>query len=92
MLEMLISQLTDPFRIVLLVGLMVTQVRTRADTGTLLPLALGAVFVAVIAPMLNGPGGMPDAMSFGVGLAANVILLAIIYGARAIYLRIKGQG
>lgn len=77
MTELLTAALTDPFRIILLAGLVLTQRRTAAATGVFLPLALGCVFVAVLLPLTMGFGaaaGLPIAI--GTGLIANVILLA----------------
>ncbi len=86
MTEILNAQIGDPFRIVLLIGLYITMLRTRAATGTYLPLALGAVAVAVIITAT-----MPTAAAFGpsvgMGVVANLIILAIIHGAYLIYER-----
>lgn len=82
--EMLTAMLTDPFRIVLLVGLVLTQRNTAAVTGRLLPLAAGALFVAVILPMTTLKG-MPLLPAIGVGVVANVILLLPILGAFALW-------
>lgn len=87
MTELLNAQLADPFRIVLLIGLYITMLRTRAATGTYMPLALGAVAVAVIIAST-----MPSAAAFGptvgVGIVTNIIVLAIIHGAYLVYSRI----
>ena len=58
MTELIQSQLMDPFRIGLIVALVYTMFRTRAATGTAVPLALGVVFVAVILPSTQ-PTGRP---------------------------------
>jgi hypothetical protein len=47
---LLMSQLTDIFRIGLLAGLILTMERTRAQTGVVLPIVAGIVFIAVIIP------------------------------------------
>lgn len=73
---LLTEALTDPFRVVLLIGLVLTQRRTAATTGLVLPLAMGCIFVAVLLPMAMNFGaeaGLPKAI--GAGLVANVILL-----------------
>lgn len=90
MIDLLISHLSDPFRIGLLIALFVTMLRTQATTGTLVPLALGAVFVAVILPLTaSSAAAMPIATVMGVGIVANVILLAVIFGVWALYQRFK---
>lgn len=77
-LTTLVTQaLTDPFRIVLLAGLVLTQRRTAATTGLVLPLAAGCIFVAVLLPMAMRFGAEYGlAKAVGAGLVANVILLA----------------
>lgn len=82
--DMLTAMLTDPFRIVLLVGLVLTQRNTAAVTGHLLPLALGVLFVAVILPITTLQG-QPLLPAVGVGLVANVIWLLPILGAFALW-------
>lgn len=68
--------LLDPFRIVLLIGLVITQARTRAVTGLVLPLLAGVVFVAVILPVTMGFGAAQGlTLAIAAGLAANVLLL-----------------
>lgn len=74
--ELISAALVDPFRVVLLFGLAITQRRTEAHTGLILPLALGVLFVAVVIPVTMGFGaeaGMPKAVL--AGLIANIIWL-----------------
>ena len=75
MIDLAISQLTDPFRIGLLIGLVVTMQRTAAVTGRMIPLILGVVFVAVMLPttMLSSSVNLQDAIL--AGLISNVIIL-----------------
>ena len=75
MIDLAISQLTDPFRIGLLIGLVVTMQRTAAVTGRIIPLILGVVFVAVMLPttMPSSPVNLQDAIL--AGLISNVIIL-----------------
>lgn len=73
------AALTDPFRIILLVGLVITQRRTATVTGAVLPLATGMLFVAAIIPLTMGFGaeaGLPKAVA--AGLVANAIWLVPI--------------
>ncbi len=86
---LLISQLSDPFRIGLLVALVATMLRTRAATGTLAPLALGTFFVAAIIP-LTQTTAVPVWQSVAVGLMANVILLAVVMAAWTLFQRLRG--
>ena len=78
MADLLTDQAGDVFRIGLLVVLLLTTLRNRPVTGMLLPLAAGAVFVAVIIP-LTGATTRPEPLSTQVlaGLLVNAIYLAI---------------
>ncbi|NTT84716.1 hypothetical protein [Tabrizicola fusiformis] len=90
--DLLLSQLADPFRIGLLLALIVTMQRTRAATGVWLPLAAGALFVAVIIPVTAQRAGLPLPLwqVVAVGVVANVILLAIALAAWEAYRRLRG--
>lgn len=87
-LELLQSQLTDVFRIGLIIALVATTLRTQTVTGTLLPLLAGVVFVAVIIPTTM-PTAEPALRAIGTGIAANLILLAVAMGALAVYRRAR---
>ncbi len=88
--DLLLSQLTDAFRIGLLIALFVTMLRTRAASGTWVPLAAGAVFVAVILPTtMQSTPGVPMTQLIGVGLLANVMILAIILAAWTLFKRFR---
>lgn len=83
--DLVISQLTDLFRIGLLVGLVVTMKRTSHVTGKYLPLALGIVFVAVILPSTMPPVGVALTDAVLAGLISNsVILVHILAIARLV--------
>jgi hypothetical protein len=89
--DLLVQQLTDPFRIGLIVALMLTAVRTQAVTGTIVPLLAGLLFVAVIIPTTLGPpGGAGLWPAVATGLVANAILLAVVLALRALVLRRRG--
>jgi cobalamin biosynthesis protein CobD/CbiB len=81
--DLAISQFMDPFRIALLIGLVVTMQRTMAVTGKLVPLLAGVAFVAVIIPSTVTQGLAASFITqFGVGLVTNSVLLAVILGAK----------
>lgn len=91
--DLLVSQLSDPFRIGLILALFVTMLRTRANTGLWAPLALGAVFVAVVIPVTGvapALAGVPLVQAVAVGLVANVILLAVILAGWSLWQRLRG--
>jgi hypothetical protein len=87
--EILFSQLTDPFRLGLIVALVVTMLRTEAVTGRWVPLALGILFVAFIIPATFGRAvAEPLWQLVAVGIVVNVLLLALVMAIRHIVLRI----
>lgn len=80
LIDLLQSQLLDPFRIGLIIALLYTAIRNRANTGSVVPLAAGVVFVAVILPSTMGLGAAETLglwTVIGVGVLSNVILLSI---------------
>lgn len=88
-MEILSGQLTDLFRIGLLVALVVTTANTAAVTGNYLPLLLGAAFVAVLIPTTlraDSPDKMTEVL---VGLVSNAIIVGAILAAKAIYQRLS---
>lgn len=89
--DLLLSQLADPFRIGLLIALFITMLRTQAATGTLVPLAAGAVFVAVIIQATQGQSAEMGLFlnAIAMGIVADVILLAIILAAWTLFQRLR---
>ncbi len=80
--QLVLTQLEDPFRIALIIGLVVTMVRTRAQTGTVVPLAAGVLFVAVIIPSTLGTRlAEPFWLQVGAGLISNLVILGVVLGA-----------
>jgi hypothetical protein len=75
----LMSQVTDIFRIGLLMGLLYTTERTRAQTGVLVPLLAGIVFVAVIIPMTAPVAGTPALQAITSGIVANTLIVAVLW-------------
>ncbi len=83
--DLAISQFMDPFRIALLIGLVVTMQRTMAVTGKIVPLLAGVAFVAVIIPTTITQGMAADLITqVGVGLVTNSVLLAVILGIKGL--------
>lgn len=89
--QLILSQLTDPFRIALIIGLIYTMQRTRAVSGMLIPLASGVAFVAIIIPVTLTQGmGEPMWRQIASGLVSNAILLGVALGLWALYTRVRG--
>ena len=92
LIDLLQSQLMDPFRIGLIVALLYTAIRNQAVSGMVLPLAAGVVFLAVILPSTMGLGAAVDLglwTVIGVGIAANAILLAVVWAGWQILQRLQ---
>jgi hypothetical protein len=87
--EVLSQQFYDLFRWGLIAALVLTQGRTRAVTGTWLPLAAGVVFVAVIIPSAMTPALAPFPMQVGVGLGVNAVMVAVVLCLRLVWLRLN---
>ena len=84
MTDLVLSQLTDLFRIGLIIGLVFTMHRTAAVTGRVLPLLAGVVFVAVILPTTM-PGTSTFTEALLAGLVSNsIILVHVLILARLI--------
>ena len=89
MIDLVLSQLTDIFRIGLIVALVITMRRTSAVTGRVLPLVLGVFFVAVILPttLRSQQVDLVDAVL--AGLVSNVIILAVVLAAAFLIVRLR---
>jgi hypothetical protein len=89
MTDLVAAQITDVFRIGLVIALFATALRTRQTVGLAVPLAAGVVFVAAIIPLTTGPGA-PFLPAFTAGLVTNAILLAVVGAAWAASARLRG--
>lgn len=78
MIETLLkAQAVDVLRIGMLIALMFTMLRTQAVTGTILPLAAGILFVAVIIPLTNPTSDAPMWMQVATGIVVNAVYVGI---------------
>ena len=75
MIELVLSQLSDVFRIGLIMALVVTMLRTSSVTGRVLPLIAGVVFVAVIVPSTLSGNSETLSQEIAAGLISNLIIL-----------------
>ena len=91
MAELFLAQLTDPFRIVLAIGLVLTMLRTRAASGTWIPLAAGVVFIAVLIPMTMGADAADRMQAIIAGIFSTSVIVAVVLGLRALVLRARGR-
>ena len=89
MIDLVISQLTDIFRVGLIVALVITMRRTSAVTGRLLPLALGVVFVAVILPTTLPSNTVALGDAIVAGLVTNTVILGLVLAVEAVLQRLR---
>lgn len=82
--EIFLAQIADPFRIGLIVMLVVTAARTSGTVGSAAPLALGVAFVAVLIPTAMGDG-VDTLTGILIGLISNMLILAVALGAKAAF-------
>ncbi len=89
MIDLVLSQLSDPFRIGLMIALVITMLRTSAVTGRALPLVMGVLFVAVILPttMPSGTATVSDAIL--AGLVSNAVILGLVLVTAALVARLR---
>jgi hypothetical protein len=74
-IDLVFSQLSDVFRIGLIIALVVTMLRTSTVTGRVLPLIAGVVFVAVIVPSTLSGSTETLSLEIAAGLISNLIIL-----------------
>ena len=88
-MDLVLSQLSDLFRIGLLIALVITMLRTSAVTGRALPLVMGILFVAVILPttMPSGTASVSDAIL--AGLISNSLITGLIIAVAAVFTRLR---
>lgn len=76
---LVVEQFTDIFRLGLLAGLIYTTERTRHQTGVLLPLVAGVIFVAVIIPTTMPKPGVSLWQATALGIAVNAVIVAVFW-------------
>ena len=90
LIDILTGQLSDLFRIGLIIALVITTTRNAAVTGKIIPLIAGVVFVAVIIPVtLQTATAEPLSRLVMVGIGANLILLAAVLGLFELLQRVR---
>lgn len=91
LIDILTSQLTDLFRIGLMIALIITAKRNVAATGWVLPLIFGVIFVAIMIPStLQTQSTEPFWRLVAVGIVANLVILAAALGGFAVFKRFRG--
>ena len=77
--SLLAQQFTDIFRLGLLAGLIYTTERTRQQTGVVLPLIAGIIFVAVIIPATMPRPEVPLWLAAATGIGVNAVITAVFW-------------
>jgi hypothetical protein len=90
-LDILLSQLVEPFRIGLLVMLVVTAARTAHTVGTLVPLLFGIVFVAALIPLSISERGDMTTTLIAIGLVSNTMILLVVLSVKVAFARLSGK-
>jgi fucose permease len=86
---LMVTQFTDIFRLGLLAGLIYTTERTRQQTGVLLPLVAGVVFVAVIIPATMPRSDVSLWQATITGLFVNAVIVAVFWAAWQVFSKAK---
>lgn len=89
--ELFLAQLADPFRIVLAMGLVITMLRTRAATGTWLPLAAGVAFIAMLIPATIRAGQGDPVRAIAVVLLSTGVIVGLVLAVATLVQRGRGR-
>ena len=92
MAELFVSQLVDPFRIGFIFFLLLTALRTRHQTGMVVPLCLGVVFVAILLPITTanaGPDTADRITAMISGIVSNAIILSVLLAGWTVWRRTR---
>jgi glucose uptake protein GlcU len=88
-IDIYLAQLTDIFRVGLLIALLLTAANTAQALNRWIPIALGLVFVAVLIPTSFGAKeGQDTVTAIAVGLFSNATILAVLLAAQQVYRRL----
>jgi hypothetical protein len=88
-IDLVFSQLTDVFRIGLIIALVFTMLKTAPVTGRVLPLACGVVFVAVMLPTTMPGGSASLTQAILAGVVSNLVILVLVLGIARLIARLR---
>jgi hypothetical protein len=89
--SLLTSQLTDIFRMGLLVGLFFTIQNTKAQTGYAIPIIAGLIFVAAVIASSMPKAGVDFWAALTSGIVANAIIFAVIWLVWMAYTKLSAK-
>ncbi|KQW31776.1 hypothetical protein ASE36_06005 [Rhizobium sp. Root274] len=88
--DIVLSQLMDPFRIGLIFFLLLTALRTRANMGLWMPLAMGVVFIAILIPLTTAAASTVNRFeAIGLGIVSNGLILGVMLAGWSIARKIR---
>ena len=76
---LILQQSTDIFRLGLLAGLIYTTERTRLQTGVVLPLVAGVIFVAIIIPATMPRTDVSLWLAASTGIFVNAVIVGLMW-------------
>ena len=76
---LMLEQASDIFRLGLLAGLIYTTQRTRLQTGVVLPLVAGVIFVAIIIPATMPKAGVDMWLATSTGAFVNAVIVGLMW-------------
>ena len=82
---LMLQQATDIFRLGLLAGLIFTTERTRLQTGVVLPLVAGVIFVAIIIPATMPRPDVEMWLAAATGVFVNAVIVSLLWLAWQAY-------
>lgn len=88
-IDLVYSQLTDVFRIGLIIALVVTMLRTAPVTGRVLPLVAGVLFVAVMLPTTMPSPSASLGQAILAGVFSNAIILVLVLAVVRLVARLR---
>lgn len=90
MVDIVFSQLIDPFRIGMIFFLLVTAIRTRANMGLWMPLGMGVVFIAILIPLTTAAASPVNRFeAIGLGIVTNALILAVLLAGWTVFEKVR---
>ena len=87
--DIFITQIGDPLRVVLLAAVIALQPRLEGRLGKIPTLAAGLVLVALLIPLLLPNGNVWFLVAAAIGLVTNAILMGLLLGIWALVRRFR---
>ncbi|ETD80974.1 hypothetical protein ACTTAF_17035 [Rhodobacter capsulatus] len=89
LVDIFITQIGDPLRVILLAGVIALQPRLEGRLGRIPTLAAGLVLVALVIPLLFPNGNVWFLVAAAIGLVTNAIQMGVLLGIWTLVRRFK---